>query len=341
MHTLIDTDVLVVGAGPVGLFSVFEAGLLDLKCHLVDILDRPGGQCTEFYPEKMIYDIPSVPVCTGQQLVDNLLRQIRPFSPEFHFSQLVEEVSQESDRWRIRTDEGTTFRARVLVIAAGAGSFTPRRPPIKDIGDYEPDGVQYAIKRKDTFRDKRLVIAGGGDSAIDWVLNLHDIARHITLVHRRPEFRAAPDSVKQVMQLVQSGKVAFLPGECDALEGKSGSLQGVTVKLGDGERRTIAADHLLPFFGLTMKLGPIAKWGLNLHENRIVVDPERFETSVSRVFAIGDINFYPGKLKLILSGFHEAALMAHAAFRYCRPEKRLVFQYTTTSTALKQKLDCP
>ena len=335
---VIKTDVLIIGAGPVGLFAVFELGLLDLKCHLVDVLDRVGGQCSEFYPEKPIYDIPGLPVCTGQSLVDNLMQQIAPFEPEFHLGQLVSEVTEHPDgSWSVATDEGLRFHAGVLVIAAGAGCFTPRRPPIPGIEDYEGRSVFYAVRKIEALRGKRLVIAGGGDSALDWTLNLHKVASRVTLVHRRPEFRAAPDSTRKMLELAEAGVIDFVLGECVGLNGSAGELAGVTVKTNDGALETIAADRLLPFYGLTMKLGPIADWGLNLHENRITVDTEKFETSVGTIFAVGDINVYPGKLKLILSGFHETALMAQQAFRYLRPNKKLLFQYTTTSTSLQKK----
>jgi thioredoxin reductase (NADPH) len=335
---VIKTDVLIIGAGPVGLFAVFELGLLDLKCHLVDVLDKVGGQCSEFYPEKPIYDIPGLPVCTGQSLVDNLMQQIAPFEPVFHLGQLVSEVTEHPDgSWSVTTDEGLRFHAGVLVIAAGAGCFTPRRPPIPGIEDYEGRSVFYAVRKIEALRGKRLVIAGGGDSALDWTLNLHKVASRVTLVHRRPEFRAAPDSTRKMFELAEAGAIDFVLGECVGLDGSAGELAGVTVKTNDGVFETIAADRLLPFYGLTMKLGPIADWGLNLHENRIAVDTEKFETSVGTIFAVGDINVYPGKLKLILSGFHETALMAQQAFRYLRPNKKLLFQYTTTSTSLQKK----
>ncbi|HEV7368391.1 NAD(P)/FAD-dependent oxidoreductase [Arenibaculum sp.] len=334
----IRTDALIVGAGPVGLFAVFELGLLDLSCHVVDVLDRPGGQCAEFYPEKPIYDIPGLPVCTGQELIDNLLRQIRPFAPSFHLGQTVSEVRPAGDGgWHVRTDQGTAFHAGVLVVAAGAGCFTPRRPPIPGIEAYEGGSVLYAVRSIEAMRGKRVVIAGGGDSALDWTLNLHEVAQRVTLVHRRPEFRAAPESARQMLELAEAGRIDFVLGECAELQGAGGELSAVVVKTADGGRVAVPADRLLPFFGLTMKLGPIADWGLDLAEGRIRVDTEKFETSVPRIFAIGDINHYPGKLKLILSGFHEGALMAQQAFRYLRPDKKLLFQYTTTSTNLQKK----
>jgi thioredoxin reductase (NADPH) len=339
---VIKTDVLIIGAGPVGLFAVFELGLLDLKCHLVDVLDKVGGQCSEFYPEKPIYDIPGLPVCTGQSLVDNLMQQIAPFEPEFHLGQLVSEVTEHPDgSWSVTTDEGLRFHAGVLVIAAGAGCFTPRRPPIPGIEDYEGRSVFYAVRKIEALRGKRLVIAGGGDSALDWTLNLHKVAGRVTLVHRRPEFRAAPDSTRKMFELAEAGAIDFVLGECVGLDGSAGELAG-----GDGQGRPEGArrdrrrrSRLLPFFGLTMKLGPIADWGLNLarepHRGRH--REIRDQRCRRRVRRSATSTWYPGKLKLILSGFHETALMAQQAFRYLRPNKKLLFQYTTTSTSLQKK----
>jgi thioredoxin reductase (NADPH) len=335
---MISTDALIVGAGPVGLFAVFELGLVDLSCHVVDALDKPGGQCSEYYPEKPIYDIPGVPVCTGQELIHRLLEQIKPFGPRFHFGELVEQVRRnDTGRWAVRTSGRLEFDAGVIVIAAGAGSFTPKRPPIPNIESHEDEGVQYAVRKAAMLRGKRIVIAGGGDSALDWVLNLHEIASRVTLVHRREEFRATPESVRKMTALLHAGKIDFVLGECVGVDPVP-PLTAVTVRTNAGEQLQVAADIFLPFYGLTMKLGPIAGWGLNFNVNRITVDTEKFQTNVPGIFAIGDINAYPGKLKLILSGFHEAALMAQQAFRHLRPEQRLLFQYTTTSTNLKKKL---
>lgn len=338
----IRTDVTIVGAGPCGLFAVFELGLLDLKCHLVDILDRPGGQCAELYPEKPIYDIPAVPICTGQELTDRLLEQIRPFEPVFHYGQMAEKLERGDDgSWRLTTDMGTVIESRVVVIAAGGGSFVPKRPPIKGIEAYESlgdgEGVFYAVRRMEQFRGKRLVIAGGGDSALDWTVNLQPLAASLTLVHRRDEFRAAPDTVNKMRALVAAGKMNLEIAQIGGLEGHDGRLDAVVLKDAAGERR-LECDALLAFYGLTMKLGPVAEFGLNLHENLIPVDTEKFETSTPGIFAIGDINWYPGKLKLILSGFHEAALMAQAAVRIVHPDRKIRFQYTTSSSELQQKL---
>jgi thioredoxin reductase (NADPH) len=334
-----ETDVAIIGAGPVGLFAVFELGLLGLKAHLVDILDRPGGQCAELYPEKPIYDIPALPVCTGQELTDRLMEQIAPFDPEFHFSQMVEAIEKQTDgRWKLRTDAGTTITAPVICIAAGGGSFMPKKPPITGINAYEGTSVFYAVRKMEQFRDKRLVRVGGGDSALDWTVNLQPVARHITLIHRRDAFRAAPDTVAKMRALVEAGKMDLVIGQVDELQGDSAQLSHITVKNADGEIHAIECDVMLPFFGLTMKLGPVANFGLQLHENLIPVDTEKFETSEEGIFAIGDINHYAGKLKLILSGFHEAALMSQQAFRICRPDEKLRFQYTTSSTDLQKKL---
>ena len=338
MSEVIRTDVVIIGAGPVGLFAVFELGLYDLKCHLIDILDRPGGQCAELYPEKPIYDIPAWPEISGQMLTDKLMEQIKPFSPQFHFNRMVTKLERlEDGSFHVETDEGEVFETKVVVIAAGGGSFQPKRPPVPGIEAYEGKSVYYAVRRVEAFRDQDVVIVGGGDSALDWALNLQPIVKSMTVVHRRPEFRAAPDSVKKMFELVDAGKIRFEVGQVSGLEGENGDLTAVKLKGADGET-LLPATRMLPFFGLTMKLGPIADWGLNLHENLITVDTEKFETSEPGIFAIGDINWYPGKLKLILSGFHEAALMTQAAKRIISPGERVVFQYTTSSTSLQKKL---
>jgi thioredoxin reductase (NADPH) len=342
MGETIKTDVVIVGAGPAGLFSVFELGLLDIKCHLIDILDRPGGQCTELYPEKPIYDIPGHPMITGQGLVDHLMGQIKPFHPTFHFGEMVETLevlgTPEAPRFRLRTASGETFESKVVIVAAGGGSFQPKKPPVDGIEAYEGSSVHYAVRRMEDFRDKDVMIVGGGDSALDWTLNLQKVARRLTLVHRRDDFRAAPHSVKAMRDLLAESKIDLRLGQIASLSGEGGALRAVTIKGGDGALYEIACDRLIPFFGLTMKLGPIADWGLNLHENLVPVDTERFETNVPGIFAIGDINHYPGKLKLILCGFHEGALAAQKAHRYIYPDKRLTFQYTTSSSNLQKKL---
>jgi thioredoxin reductase (NADPH) len=334
----IETDVLIIGAGPVGLFAVFELGLLDIKAHLVDILDKPGGQCAELYPEKPIYDIPALPVVSGQELTDRLLEQIKPFEPTFHYNERIDRLKRLGDNsFELETDVGTVFHAKVVVIAAGGGSFTPKRPPLKDIEGFEGKSVFYSVRRMEEFRDRDVLIVGGGDSALDWTLSLQPIAKSLTLMHRRDDFRAAPHSVEQMRALVAENKMRLVIGQVTTLNGDDGQLSSVEVKSKEGGE-TIVCDRLLPFFGLTMKLGPVADWGLNLHENLLPVDTEKFETSEAGIFAIGDINTYPGKLKLILSGFHEAALMAQKAHSYIHPDKKLLFQYTTSSSSLQKKL---
>jgi thioredoxin reductase (NADPH) len=334
-----ETDVIIVGAGPVGLFAVFELGLLDLKAHLVDVLDKPGGQCAELYPEKPIYDIPGLPVVGGQELTDRLMEQIKPFSPTFHLQQMAESLERLDDkRFRLKTELGTTITAPILVVAAGGGSFVPRKPKIDGLEAFEGKSVHYAVRQMERFRGRDIVIAGGGDSALDWVLNLQPLAKSVTLVHRRDDFRAAPHSVAKMRALVAEHKMKLEISDLKELKGADGQLSAVVCERKDKSRYDIACDELLAFYGLTMKLGPIADFGLNLNENLIPVDTEKFETSEPGIFAIGDINTYPGKLKLILCGFHEAALMSQAAFKIARPGERLVFLYTTSSTDLQKKL---
>jgi len=340
MSEPIKTDVVIIGAGPIGLFAVFELGLLDMKAHLIDILDKIGGQCAELYPEKPIYDIPGIPYTSAQGLVDALLQQIKPFNPQFHLGEMVESVEKIGDPlFRVKTDQGKEFESKIVVIAAGGGSFQPKRPPIPGIEPYEGKTVHYAVRKMESFRDQRILVVGGGDSALDWTLNLAPLASRLTLLHRRSEFRAAPDSVNKMMALVNDGKIDLLVGQVTSLVGRDGKIEKAIVKKNDGTMIDVACDALLPFFGLTMKLGPVAKWGFELKNNELIpVDTESFETSVPGIFAIGDINWYPGKLKLILCGFHEAALMAQKAYHHVYPEKRLVFQYTTSSTSLQKKL---
>ncbi len=330
------TDVVIIGAGPVGLFAVFELGLLNIKCHLVDNLDKVGGQCAELYPEKPIYDIPSRPVVTGQELTDELIKQINPFKPKLHLNQQVDKIAKTEYGWIVETNIGTKVEAKCIVVAAGAGSFVPRKPPIENIENFENKNVFYAIRDKSIFKNKKLLIAGGGDSALDWTNELSKDS-NVTLIHRRKEFRAAPDSVSKMQELETQGKIKFLKGQIK----KISKIQDSRIMLeyeNDDEKSNIEVDYLLPFFGLKMELGPIAEWGLNLHENLIKVDTEKFETSTPSIFAIGDINWYPGKLKLILSGFHESALMAQEVFKYCFPDKKNIFRYTTSSKELQKKL---
>lgn len=333
------TDVIIIGAGPVGLFAVFELGLVDLKCHLVDVLDKVGGQCAELYPEKPIYDIPAWPVISGQELTDRLMEQIAPFNPQFHLGQLVNALEKTEDgKWRLTTDHGTILEAPVVVIAAGSGSFTPKKPPIAGIEAYEGASVQYAVRNRAGLAGKHLVIVGGGDSALDWTNDLQSVAASVTLVHRRDDFRAAPHSVNAMRALVNEKKVSLEIGQISDLHGENGQLSHVTITRNDGSTMQQPCDVLLPFFGLTIKLGPVAEFGLNLNENRITVDTEKFETSTPGIFSIGDINYYPGKLKLILSGFHEAALMAQAAYSVVNPNEKPRFEYTTSSTNIQKKL---
>src|SRR5664279_2639369 len=338
MSEAIKTDVLIIGAGPVGLFAVFELGLLDIKAHLVDILDKVGGQCAELYPEKPIYDIPGIPLITGHGLTEALMTQIKPFNPTFHLGEMVTTIENIGDPvFRVTTDGGKVFEVKAVVIAAGGGSFQPKRPPIAGIEPYENKSVHYAVRKMDAFRDKQLMIVGGGDSALDWTLNLQPIAKRLTLVHRRDDFRGAPDSVNKMRALVAAGAMDLKIGQVSGLEGADGVLTAASSKGKDAVEH-VACDAMLPFFGLTMKLGPVADWGLEMDDELIKVNTGTFETSKVGLFAIGDINTYPGKLKLILSGFHEAALMAQKAHHYVHPDKRLVFQYTTSSTSLQKKL---
>ena len=344
MSTPIETDVAIIGAGPTGLFAVFELGLLDLKCQLVDILDRPGGQCTELYPEKPIYDIPGLPIVTGQELTNKLLEQIKPFGAQYHFNEMVQSLEKLADgKWKLKTDAGTEIVAPVIVIAAGGGIFVPKRPPVPGIEAFENKGhgvgVHYAVRKMETFRGKNVLIAGGGDSALDWAINLAPLTNSLTLVHHRDGFRAAQHSVNQMRELEKEGKIKFHVASVKNLHANDdGHLSGVTLSGADKSEWHHETDAFLPFFGLTIKLGPIAEFGLNLHENLIPVDTAKFESSTPGIFAIGDINTYPGKLKLILSGFHEAALMAQAAFHICKPNEKLRFQYTTSSSNLQKKL---
>jgi thioredoxin reductase (NADPH) len=339
MSETIKTDVVIIGAGPVGLFAVFELGLLDIKAHLIDILDKVGGQCAELYPEKPIYDIPGIPLITGHGLCDALMEQIKPFNPTFHLGEMVTTVEKLGEAsFRVGTDRDKIFECKVVVIAAGGGSFQPKRPPINGIEPYENKSVHYAVRKMDAFRGKNLIVVGGGDSALDWTLNLQPLAKRLTLIHRRDDFRGAPDSVNKMRALVASGAMDLKIGQVTELEGADGQLVAATVKDKDNALVRIECDAMLPFFGLTMKLGPVADWGLKMDDELIPVDLSSFETNVPGIFAIGDINTYPGKLKLILSGFHEGALMAQKAHHYVYPDKRLVFQYTTSSTNLQKKL---
>ena len=333
-----ETDVVIIGAGPVGLFAVFELGLLDMKCDVIDILDKPGGQCAELYPDKPIYDIPGIPEISGGELTKSLLEQIKPFNPEFHLSTIVSELKQiNNDIWEVVTDSDKIFHTKVIVIAAGGGSFQPKKPPIEGIDDYEGKSIFYSIKNIESLYNKEIAIVGGGDSALDWALTLHKKSKNLTLIHRRKEFRAAPDTANKVMKLIDDGSINFELGQVKELVGSDGQLNKIICKNKE-EEKEIKCEAMLPFFGLTMKLGPVANWGLNLEQNLIKVNTETFETNQKGIFAIGDINYYPGKLKLILCGFHEGALMAQKAHQYIYPDKKVIFQYTTSSSKLQKKL---
>jgi thioredoxin reductase (NADPH) len=321
------------------LFQVFELGLLGIKAHLLDSLGKPGGQCTELYPEKPIYDIPALPVCGAQELIDRLLEQIKPFGATMHFGQEVTEVQKRGDgRFDVKTAGGLAFDAGAIVIAGGVGSFQPRRLSLEGADAFEGTQIFYRVQKAAQFHDKDLVLFGGGDSALDWTLELADKVRSLVLVHRRAEFRAAPASVARMQALVAAGKIKFIEGTAQSLRAADGRLTGVIVKGNDGVLHTLDADALLAFFGLAPKLGPIAEWGLALEKRALVVDTEKFQTSVPGIFAVGDINTYPGKKKLILSGFHEAALAAFAIQHYLYPSKRQFLQYTTTSPVMHQRL---
>jgi len=338
--TPIEADAVIIGAGPVGLFQVFELGLLEIRAHVIDSLANVGGQCTELYPDKPIYDIPAVPVCTGQELTDNLLKQIEPFNPTFHLGQEVTLVHKREDgRFDLKTSAGTRFISKTIFIAAGVGSFQPRTLKVDGIEAFEGSQLFYRIKEPALFNSKNIVICGGGDSALDWTLNLIGKAESVTLLHRRAEFRAAPASVAKMKERCEQYEMQFLVGQATGFEARDGKLSEIKVTGADGVTRRLPLDMLLIFFGLSPKLGPIAEWGLDIERRQLkVVDTEKFETSVPGIFAVGDINTYPGKKKLILSGFHEAALAAFGAAPYIFPEKKIHMQYTTTSPKLHKIL---
>jgi thioredoxin reductase (NADPH) len=338
----IKADVVIVGAGPCGLFQVFELGLLGIGAHVIDSLAAPGGQCTELYPDKPIYDIPALPVCGAQELIDRLLQQIKPFNPQFHLGQEVVEFSRREDgRFSVGTATGTRLDAGAVVIAGGVGSFQARRIGVEGAEPFEGTGILYRVKDVSALEGKRLVVFGGGDSALDWTLELAPRARSLTLVHRRPEFRAAPASVARMKELCAAGRMRLFEALPHSLIAPADSLEGVNIKTADGTLHALEADHLLVFFGLHPKLGPIAEWGLELEKKALKVDTEKFQTSMPGVFAVGDINTYPGKKKLILSGFHEAALAAFGIQHHLFPLKRQFLQYTTTSPIMHQRLGVP
>lgn len=328
---MITTDICIIGAGPVGLFAVFEAGLLKMRCHLVDVLPQVGGQLSEIYPQKPIYDIPGYPSVKAQELIDNLMLQIAPFKPTFTLGERVEAIERQEDGSLIlTTSDNTEIHCQVVVIAGGLGCFEPRKPEIGGLGSFEGKGVTYMVKNPETFRNKNIVIAGGGDSALDWTVYLADIAKKTTLIHRNETFRGAPDTVEKVHELALTGKIdLLLQSNVVSLAGYE-KLEELTV-LSNKNTRTLEADYFIPLFGLSPKLGPIADWGLNIQKSAIEVDTTDYSTNVERVYAIGDINTYPGKLKLILTGFHEAAMMCQSAFKYVYPDQHLSFKYTTVN----------
>lgn len=329
---MIETDILIVGAGPVGLFTVFEAGLVKLRCHLIDALPQAGGQLSEIYPKKPIYDIPGYPSILAGDLVDRLMEQIAPFNPGFTLGERAEKIEKtEDDKFVLTTNRGTQHKAPVIAIAGGLGCFEPRKPPITNLENFEDKGVEYIIKDPEVYRDKRVVIAGGGDSALDWTIFLADVASEVTLIHRRQQFRGALDSVEKVFDLANKGRISLLTNaQAVGLSG-NGKLTDVLIKhKTEGEIKR-STDHFIPLFGLSPKLGPIGEWGLNIEKNAIEVDTIDYSTNVPGIYAIGDINTYPGKLKLILCGFHEATLMVQSAFKYIHPDQKLSFKYTTVN----------
>ena len=337
---MINTDVVIVGAGPCGLFQVFELGLLGLKAEIVDSIRQPGGQCTELYPDKPIYDIPAIPICTGDELTEALLKQIEPFGCGMHLGEEVQVVRRnDDDTFFVETSAGTQFTSKAVVIAGGVGSFQPRPIRVPDVEDFDGKSLHYRVRDPKQFAGKKLVILGGGDSALDWVLELVDTAERITLVHRRDEYRAMPDSVAKMEKLVAEGRMDDIrSAKASALNGVDGQVSSIVIQPKDGEAREIEADQVLVFFGLAPKLGPIADWGLDINRKTINVDTEKFETSEPGIYAVGDINFYPGKKKLILCGFHEAALAAFAIKQRIEPDKKVHVQYTTTSPIMHERL---
>ena len=334
---MIKTDVVIVGAGPTGLFCAHQLGIIGLKCEIVDNLDKIGGQCIELYPDKPIYDIPAVPECTGEELTNNLLEQIKPFNFNFHLNDRVQELKKENDNWIVKTTNEKEFHAPNVVIAGGVGSFEPRKFPTKSAEKFDGTSVLYSIKDKSIFKDKSVAIFGGGDSALDWAIELSNTSK-VSLIHRRDEFRGAPVSVQKIKELSEKKIInLFTKYSIKDVMG-NGSLEEVEIKSEDGESKIIKADYVLGFFGLIMQLGPIAEWGLNLDKKTIPVNTENFETNKKGIFAIGDICSYPGKLKLILSGFHEGALAARGCFKYARPNEKYRFEFTTASNTIKDRL---
>ena len=331
------TDVVIIGAGPVGLFAVHQLGIKGLKAVVIDNLDKAGGQCIELYPDKPIYDIPAVPECTGEELTKNLIEQIKPFSTEFFYNERVDEVKQDKDNWIVKTNNKNEFAAPNIIIAGGVGSFEPRKLSTKDSEKYEGKSIFYAVKNKDEFKNKNISIFGGGDSALDWTLELSKFSK-ITLIHRRNEFRGAPHTLSEIKKLENEGKISIkTPCQLESLEGDK-NLESILIKFDDGKTEKIKTDTILSFFGLIMKLGPIAEWGLNMNKKTIEVNSENFETNKKGIFAVGDICSYPGKLKLILSGFHEVALASVECFKRARPNEKYRFEFTTSSKNIQERL---
>ena len=334
---MIKTDTLIIGAGPVGLFCVHQPGIIGLTCEVVDNLDKIGGQCIELYPDKPIYDIPAIPECTGEELTNNLLKQIKTFKTNFHLNERVEEIKQDEKKWLIKTNKGTQFETSSIIIAAGVGSFEPRKFSTKEIEKYEGKKILYSVKDKKIFKDKTVTIFGGGDSALDWAIELSNTSK-VILVHRRDDFRGMQASIDKVNQLKEEGKIEiYTKYQLDSVEGDD-KIESINIKHDDESIKEIKTDYVLGFFGLIMKLGPIAEWGLNLDKKTIPVNTENFETNKKGIFAIGDICSYPGKLKLILSGFHEGALAARGCFKYAKPDEKYRFEFTTSSKTVKSRL---
>lgn len=325
-----ETDIVIIGAGPVGLFAVFQCGMLGLKAHVVDALDMIGGQCQALYPEKPIYDIPAYPKINAEDLIRQLAEQAAPFAPHYHLGQQVVGVQKDENGFLVTTSTMTSIRCKAVMIAAGAGAFGPNRPPLPHLDQYEGKSVFYYIRKRSDFEGKSIVIAGGGDSAVDWAISLAELAKKIYVVHRRDDFRAAPDSVAKMRELAEAGKIEMvIPYQLAGLQGENGKLSAVMVKTLKGEERVLEADTLLPFFGLATSLGPIAEWGMELHKHQVVVDPSTQQSSIQGVYVIGDMAQYNGKLKLILQGFSEAAVAAHAAYQFIYPDKVLELTHST------------
>ena len=331
------TDALIIGAGPTGLFTAHQLNLIGLNCEIVDNLDKIGGQCIELYPDKPIYDIPAIPECTGEELTNNLIEQIKPFNFNFHLNDRVQEIKNENEKWFVKTLNGIEFLTPNIVIAGGVGSFEPRKFPTKSADKFDGENVLYSVKDKKIFKDKSVVIFGGGDSALDWTIELSKTSK-VTLIHRREEFRGAQSSVDKVKELQKQNKVDLLTKYSIKDVKGNGNLESVEIKHDDGSSKEIKADYVLGFFGLIMQLGPILEWGLNVDKKTIPVNTENFETNKKGIFAIGDICTYPGKLKLILSGFHEGALAARGCFKYARPDEKYRFEFTTASNTIKDRL---